>query len=78
LDKGKKFEEDFQRMMLENAGKTTSRKRKAYTTLEVAAVHELDSESNDDDNSGRHGAGTASTISELSSRTTRHCRCNQQ
>jgi hypothetical protein len=58
-------------MMLENAGKTTSRKRKAYTTLEVAAVHELDSDSNDDESSGIHGAGTTSTISELSSHATK-------
>ncbi len=70
-DKGKKFEEDFWKMMLANAGKITSRKRKAYTTLEVAAVHELDSDSNDDESSGRCGAGIASTISELSSHVTR-------
>jgi hypothetical protein len=37
LDEGKKCEEYFQTMMLVAiAGKTTSRKRKAYETLEVA------------------------------------------
>jgi hypothetical protein len=71
LDKGKKFEEDFWTMMLANAGKKTSRKRKAYTTLEVAAVHKLDIDSDVDQSSGRHGAGTTSTISELSSHATR-------
>jgi hypothetical protein len=70
-DKGKKFEEDFWTMMLANAGKKTSRKRKAYTTLEVAEVHKLDIDSDVDQSSGRHGAGTTSTISELSSHATR-------
>jgi hypothetical protein len=64
LDKGKKFEEDFWTMK-------TSRKRKAYTTLEVAEVHKLDIDSDVDQSSGRHGAGTTSTISELSSHATR-------
>ena len=57
--------------MLANAGKTTSRKRKAYATLEVAAVHELDSDSDDDESIGRWGAGTTSTVSELSSHGTK-------
>ncbi len=34
--------------MLAQAGKTTSRKRKAVTIVEVVAVHELDSDNDDD------------------------------
>jgi hypothetical protein len=70
LHQGKKFEEDFQRMILAQAGKTTSRKRKAVTIVAVAAVHELDSDSDDDEDSGRRGTGHASNISELSSQGT--------
>jgi hypothetical protein len=33
LNQGKKFKEDSQRMMLAQAGKTTSRKRKAVTIV---------------------------------------------
>jgi hypothetical protein len=67
LKEARKFEKDFQKMMLAQAGKTTSRKRKAVTMVEVVVVHDLDSDSDDDEHSGIRGAGTASTISELSS-----------
>jgi hypothetical protein len=53
--------------MLAQAGKTTSRKRKAVTIVEVVAVHELDSDNDDDEVSGKRGTGNASTVSELSS-----------
>jgi translation initiation factor 1 (eIF-1/SUI1) len=53
--------------MLAQAGKTTSRKRKAVTIVEVVAVHELDSDNDDDEVSGKCGTGNASTVSELSS-----------
>jgi hypothetical protein len=38
--------------MLKEAGKATSRKRKAIPEVEVLAVHELDSDSDEDNNSG--------------------------
>jgi hypothetical protein len=55
-------------MMLAQAGKITSRKRKVVTIVEVAEVHKLDSDS--DNGSGRHCTGNASTISKLSSQGT--------
>jgi hypothetical protein len=64
---GRKFEGDFQKMMLDLAGKSTSRKRKTVAMVEVAAVHELDSDSDDEEHSGTRAAGTTSTVSELSS-----------
>ncbi len=67
LVEGRKLEGDFQKMMLAQAGKTTSRKRKAVTMVEVAVVHDLDSDSDNDEYSGICGAGTANTISKLSS-----------
>jgi hypothetical protein len=64
-------------MMLANAGKTNSRKRKAITTVQVAVVHDLDSDSDDDEGGGRRcGAGTSSTISNLSSHDT-YARCTR-
>jgi hypothetical protein len=54
-------------MMLDLARKSTSRKRKTVAMVEVAAVHELDSNSDDEECSSTRAAGTASTVSELSS-----------
>jgi hypothetical protein len=70
LNQGKKFEEDFQSMMLAQAGKTTNRKRKVVTIVEVAAVHKLDSDTDDNEDSGRCSTGNASTIRELNSQGT--------
>jgi hypothetical protein len=38
--------------MLAEAGKAMSRKRKAVPLIELVAVHELDSDSDEDDGSG--------------------------
>jgi hypothetical protein len=46
------FETEFKKRMLAKAGKAMSRKRKAVPLIEVAAVHELDSDSDEDDGSG--------------------------
>jgi hypothetical protein len=52
--------------MLAKAGKAMSRKRKAVPLIEVAAVHELDSDIDEDDGSGGCGTGATSTVSDLS------------
>jgi hypothetical protein len=54
--------------MLAQAGKATSRKRKAVPVVEMVAVHELDSDSDrdKDDNSGGQGTGATSMVSDLS------------
>jgi hypothetical protein len=55
LINGQIFETEFKKRMLKEAGKATSRKKKAVPEVEVVAVHELDSDSDsgEDDNSGR-------------------------
>jgi hypothetical protein len=45
------FETEFKKWMLAEAGKAMSRKRNAVPLIEVAAVHELDSDS--DEHQGR-------------------------
>ena len=67
-EEGKKFEVEFQKKMQVEAGKASSRKRKAIPEVEVAAAHELDSDDDDDSGSAgrRQGLGTASAVSELS------------
>ena len=69
-DAGKKFENDFKTRMLAEAGRARTRKRKAIPEVEVAAVHDLDSDSDNDNGSGGRprAAGSASAISDLSSR----------
>jgi hypothetical protein len=51
---GQMFENEFKKWMLKEAGKATSRKRNAVPVVEVVAAHELDrdSDSDEDDNSG--------------------------
>jgi hypothetical protein len=49
---GQIYETEFKKWMLAQAGKATSRKRKAVPVVEKEAVHELDSDSDEDDNHG--------------------------
>jgi hypothetical protein len=46
------FETEFKKWMLTQAGKATSRKRKVVPVVEVVALHERDSDSDEDDNGG--------------------------
>jgi hypothetical protein len=63
---GQIFETEFKKQMLADAGKATSRKRKAVPVVEVVTVHELDSGSDEDDSSGGGGTGATSMVSDLS------------
>jgi hypothetical protein len=65
---GQIFETEFKKWMLKEAGKATSRKRKAVPEVEVVAVHEFDSDSDSDEdiNSGGRRTGATSTVSNLS------------
>ncbi len=49
---GQIFETKFKKWMPTQAGKATSRKRKVVSVVEVVALHERDSDSDEDDNSG--------------------------
>jgi hypothetical protein len=65
---GQIFETEFKKQMLKEAGKATSRKRKAIPEVEVVTVHKLgsDSDSDEDDNSGGQGTGATSMVSNQS------------
>jgi hypothetical protein len=60
------FETEFKKWMLAETGKAMSRKRKAVPLIEMAAVHKLDSNSDEDDGSGERGTGATSMVSDLS------------
>jgi hypothetical protein len=49
---GQIFDTEFKKWMLAQAGKATSRKRKVFPVLEMVELHECDSDSDEDDNSG--------------------------
>jgi hypothetical protein len=51
LSEGQRFEIQFKNKMKQEAGVAWSRKRKTIQSVNVAAVHELDNVSSDDDSS---------------------------
>jgi hypothetical protein len=53
LSEGQRFEIEFKNKMKQEAGVAWSRKRKKIQWVNVAAVHELDDVSSDDDSSQR-------------------------
>jgi hypothetical protein len=70
---GQKFEIEFKNKMKQEAGMARSRKRKTIQSVNVAAVHELDDVSSDEDSSQRSqqtGSTYGSSISSLASNAT--------
>jgi hypothetical protein len=53
LSEGQRFEIEFKNKMKQEAGMAQSRKRKTIQSVNVAAVHELDDVSSDEDSSQR-------------------------
>jgi hypothetical protein len=51
LSEGQRFEIEFKNKMKQEAGMAQSRKRKTIQSVNVAAVHELDDVSSDEDSS---------------------------
>ena len=66
---GQRFEIEFKREMQEQAGEVRNKKRKATQSVGVAAAHELDDVSSDDEDTSYRSRRTATTVtSSLSSR----------
>jgi hypothetical protein len=53
LSEGQRFEIQFKNKMKQEAGMAQSRKRKTIQSVNLAAVHELDDVSSDDDSNQR-------------------------
>jgi hypothetical protein len=65
---GQRFEIEFKNKMKQEAGMARSRKRKTIQSVNVAAVHELDDVSSDDDSSQRSRQTGSTYRSSISSR----------
>jgi hypothetical protein len=65
---GQRFEIQFKNKMKQEAGMAQSRKRKTIQSVNVAAVHELDAVSSDDDSSQRSRQTGSTYGSSISSR----------
>jgi hypothetical protein len=68
LSEGQRFEIQFKNKMKQEAGVAWSRKRKTIQSVNVAAVHELDDVSSEDDSSQRSRQTGATYGSSISSR----------
>jgi hypothetical protein len=73
LSEGQRFEIEFKNKMKQEAGMAQSRKRKTIQSVNVAAVHDLDDVSSDEDSSQRSrqtGSTYGSSISSQASNAT--------
>jgi hypothetical protein len=68
LSEGQRFEIQFKNKMKQEAGMAWSRKRKTIQSVNVAAVHELDDVSSDNDSSQRSRQTRSTHGSSISSR----------
>jgi hypothetical protein len=68
LSEGQRFEIEFKNKMKQEAGMAWIRKRKTIQLVNVAAVHELDDVSSDEDSSQRSRQTGSTYRSSISSR----------